>query len=111
MTIGIPPGVFRTVVKRSATPKERARINPARWFSHDIINPDQITRFCKDRISLTGSCIDKSSNAKVTNADLWKLFMCASDDLTNFDNALVTIEGRDRTVVIARGFANATVIA
>lgn len=111
VTIGLPPSVFRTVGKPSATTEERAWLNLARWFPHGIIHPDLIAKYLEDEISLTGSWLNKNPSAKVTGADLWKRFLCASDALTNFNNAHVAIEGRDPTVIIARGLANATVIA
>ena len=111
VTIALPPSVFRTPGKRSATPEERARLNLARFIKQDVLHPDRISKYCEDEISLTGTWLDKNPSAKVTGADLWKRYLCACDGLANFNNALVTIEGRDPTVVVARGLANATMIA
>ena len=104
VVIGLPLIVFQSKGRRWASPSERAALNLCRTLGDNIIPTKRILEWTGDHISCTKNWLKRTSVRNLLQAmDLWKRFTDGANGLSGLDKAMCTVEGRDPTVVVARG--------
>ena len=104
VVIGLPLIVFQSKGRRWANPSERAALNLCRTLGDNIVPTKRLLEWTGDHISCTKNWLKRTSVRNLLQAmDLWKRFTDGANGLSGLDKAMCTVEGRDPTVVVARG--------
>ena len=104
------PRLWKTFGMRLANPVERATMNFLASFPPDIVEKDRLRERARKEIGECTAYLEECAENQLCPRDIWTRIIRELDGVEGFDRSLITLEGRNSTVIVASGLANACAI-
>ena len=102
-----PDWLWKTYGNRVATPTERAAYNLMTHLDPEIVPFGCIKEIARKNIGESAEFLEASDKTLLTPRDIWTRLLRSLDELEDFENRLIELEGRETTAIIASGLPNA----
>ena len=110
LVVRFHPRLWKTYGIRLANPVERATMNFLASFPPEIVEKDRLRERARKEIGESTAYLEECAENLLCPRDIWTRIIRELDGVAGFDRSLITLEGRDSTVIVASGLPNACAI-